>query len=324
LDGYGTIGHLAIEQRAAASEVIDGVYLVRSPLWGPVDVISPASIYIGTVVIASGADVVVVDPGLAHHPQTYLQPFLRDREIDPNSISLVVNSHDHFDHVLGNPALRQMCGAPIAAHAAAVSTIPGGVDRTLSDGDIITCGDMSFEVVYSPGHSPTAISLWCRERRLLVSGDSIQGNGDYSQGLPILTDIAAYESTLQRLLGLEAETLVTAHLYRYQSAPVLTGSDVADHIKDSLMWCRLYEREIGRLLRESTKPLSRTDLHARLVEEHAWHPEEARLFTLHFLSAWSRPTIEAYLSQCVPAESLGHLTDEAWPDVGQLAESNME
>jgi glyoxylase-like metal-dependent hydrolase (beta-lactamase superfamily II) len=322
-DGYGTIGDLAIDHPAAWTHVIDGVFLVRSPLWGPTSIISPAAIYIGTVVVISEGEVLVVDPGLAHHPDAYLLPFLKSKGLEARSIRTIVNSHDHFDHVLGNVRLRQASAAPVAAHPEAASSVPGGVDVPLADGDQLECGGIKFEVLHTPGHSHTAISLWCRQHRLLISGDAIQGNGDYSQGLPILTDIDSYEASLRRLRALAAEHLVTAHLYRYQAAPVLTGVAVAAHIDDSLRWSQLYEEEILRLLRESPEPISRASLHARLVEAHAWHSEEAKLFTLHFLSAWSRPTIEALLSQRVPPDCLSQLADERWPDVGELAESAM-
>ncbi len=324
MDGYGTIGHLAIDYPAAWETVTDGVYLVRAPLWGPTGVISPAAIYIGTVVVIADDDVLVVDPGLAYHPATYLLPFLGARGLGPRSIRVIVNSHDHFDHVLGNVPLKRASGAPVAAHPDAAASVPDGVDIPLADGQELACGDIVFQVLHTPGHSSTAISLWCAGERLLLCGDAVQGNGDYSQGLPIITDVAAYRASLRRLRELEAERLVTAHLYRYQPSPVLTGEQVAAQIDESLRWSEVYEQEIGRLLRDSPERLSKAELHARLIEAHAWHPEEAKLFTLRFLSAWSRPTVEAYLSQRTSQEDLLRLSDEAWPDVGELAESGMD
>ncbi len=320
-DGYGTIGQLSLDYPVAANQVIDNVYLVRSPLWGPTALLSPAAIYIGTVVIISGGDVLVVDPGLAYHPATYLVPFLKSLGLDAKNIRLIVNSHDHFDHVLGNPSLREMSGAPVAAHPAA--SVPGGVDTALQDGQTVRCGDAELQVLHTPGHSPTALSLWWEDRQLLICGDTIQGNGDYSQGLPILTDIPAYRSSLARLRSLNAKHLITAHLYRYQSSPVLRGEEITAHIDESARWCQLYEEDIQQVLHGAKTPISRADLHAHLVEFHAWHPEEAKLFTAYFLSAWSRPTVEAFLSQCTPQTALVNLADEAWPDVGELAESEV-
>ena len=321
-DGYGTIGKLAIEHPLVWEQVVDGVYVVRSPLWGPTSLLSPAAIYIGTVVMVSGGEVLVVDPGLAYHPETYLLPFLGHLGLNVTAIRLIVNSHDHFDHVLGNPGLRQLSGAPVAAHPRA--EVPGGIDVQLADGQTLRCGEVELRVVHTPGHSPTAISLWSEAQKVLICGDAIQGNGDYSQGLPILTDIADYRASLARLMALDADHLVTAHLYRYQPGPVLHGQQINAHIEDSLKWCEFYEAEIRTLLREAKEPIERVELHARLVEAHAWHPEEAKLFTTQFLSAWSRPTIEAYLQQCTPEADLRQLSDAGWPDVGELAESETE
>ena len=68
--------------------------------------------------------------------------------------------------------------------------------------------------------------------------------------------------------------------------------------------------------------MTRESLHAQLIEAHAWHEEEAKIFTTRFLSAWSRPTVESYLRQ-LPPSKLTKLSGEAWPDVGELAESSL-
>ena len=174
-EGYGTIGQLSIEHPLAWTHVTDQVYLVRSPLWGPPSLLSPAAIYIGTVVVVSGEEVLVVDPGLSYHPTTYLIPFLASIGLGAKAIRLIVNSHDHFDHVLGNDATAEVVrrtGRRSSSGPRARRRRPASWD----DQDL-RIGEVDLKVVYTPGHSSTAISLWWRDRGLLISGDAIQGNG---------------------------------------------------------------------------------------------------------------------------------------------------
>lgn len=318
--GYGTIGELEIAYPVASTEIAPDVHQVRSPLWGPTDVTVQGTIYVGHLVLFSKDGLAVVDSGLAYHPKFYIIPYLESLGRGPKDVRLIISTHDHFDHVLGNPPLRELSGAEAAAHPGAADTIPGGVEHLLEDGDTLSWGKLEFEVLHTPGHSPTAICLWEQSRRLLICGDAVQGNGDISQGLPIIRDISAYRESLRRLLELDAECMVPAHQYRYASGPILRGAEIREHMLASLKWTEVYKAEIIRILDEAPAQLSRAELHARVVEAVGYHPEDAVMFATRFLSAWSRPTIEAYLSQEIPDDRLDKLSGASWPDVGVLAE----
>lgn len=102
-------------------------------------------------------------------------------------VQLVVNTHGHFDHVGGNSLLVEKTGAELCMHradlpllkVAATQASSYGLPavespepkRLLENGDLVEVGDLSFEVIHTPGHSPGGICLYGEGH--LFSGDTL-------------------------------------------------------------------------------------------------------------------------------------------------------
>jgi len=87
----------------------------------------------------------------------------------------IINTHGHFDHSADNKRLKEVTGAQLLIHHADAPMIlhqsmnrgMWGIhvdnspppDRYLTEGDVITFGDISLKVLNTPGHSPGGISL---------------------------------------------------------------------------------------------------------------------------------------------------------------------
>ncbi len=87
----------------------------------------------------------------------------------------IINTHGHFDHSADNKRLKEVTGAQLLIHHADAPMIlhqsmnrgMWGIhidnspppDQYLTEGDIITFGDISLKVLHTPGHSPGGISL---------------------------------------------------------------------------------------------------------------------------------------------------------------------
>jgi glyoxylase-like metal-dependent hydrolase (beta-lactamase superfamily II) len=80
------------------------------------------------------------------------------REYAPD-VSLIVTSHQHFDHWQALAAVASATGAPTAAHELDAEPLPVKPDRILANGDIIKIGDLSFQVIHLRGHTPGSVAL---------------------------------------------------------------------------------------------------------------------------------------------------------------------
>jgi glyoxylase-like metal-dependent hydrolase (beta-lactamase superfamily II) len=74
-------------------------------------------------------------------------------------LSLIVTSHQHFDHWQALAAVTEATGAPTAAHQLDADPLPVTPDRILADGDTIRVGDLSFDVIHLRGHTPGSVAL---------------------------------------------------------------------------------------------------------------------------------------------------------------------
>ncbi|WP_166904920.1 MBL fold metallo-hydrolase [Mycobacterium sp. DL440] len=74
-------------------------------------------------------------------------------------LSLIVTSHQHFDHWQALEAVAEVTGAPTAAHSLDAEPLPVTPDRILADGDTITVGELKFDVIHLQGHTEGSVAL---------------------------------------------------------------------------------------------------------------------------------------------------------------------
>ncbi|MFI7543280.1 MBL fold metallo-hydrolase [Actinoplanes sp. NPDC049599] len=99
--------------------------------------------------------------------------------IGPAGLTAVVTTHSHGDHTAALAAVVQATGASSIAGADDAPAIPV-VTRTVTDGDTITVGDCTLEVIHVVGHTPGSIVLLYREPdgiAHLWTGDSLFPGG---------------------------------------------------------------------------------------------------------------------------------------------------
>lgn len=120
-------------------------------------------------------------------------------------VHYVVITHAHSDHLGAFLSVQQGLKAPVAIHPAEADRLPQSPDRLLYHGDLLHVGTLSFQVIYTPGHSPGSICLLVG--RHLFSGDTLFPKGPGHTRTPA-NFRQAFESIRQHLLPLPDDTLV--------------------------------------------------------------------------------------------------------------------
>jgi hydroxyacylglutathione hydrolase len=92
-------------------------------------------------------------------------------------IKLILNTHEHHDHIDGNPVVQAATGAEIWAHKNAEERIPN-VARGLVAGDRVELGSIRLNVLYTPGHTMAHLCLLSGDggpegQPVLFSGDTL-------------------------------------------------------------------------------------------------------------------------------------------------------
>lgn len=160
---------------------------------------------------------------------------------------VVVNSHGHFDHTMGNsrfpgpcymhradlevyhrhnsPDSRRMGLEAIQKFQrilfflhwipkeldvdAFINGMPEDDFIFVEEGHIFDLGGMTAEVIEIPGHTPGSIGLLVREKRLFLASDGV--NANVYLFLPESQKLSVYQETLRKIDRLDFDFLLTGH-----------------------------------------------------------------------------------------------------------------
>jgi glyoxylase-like metal-dependent hydrolase (beta-lactamase superfamily II) len=128
---------------------------------------------------------VIVDAGCYFdYEEEELDSFIQSENLKPVKL---VNTHCHFDHIIGINHCRSKYNVPFFAHeddGFLVDEIVGHGERFgipvepvgppdyfLTEGETVTFGNSSLEVIHVPGHAPGHVVLYSPEQHFLVAGD---------------------------------------------------------------------------------------------------------------------------------------------------------
>lgn len=115
----------------------------------------------------------------------------------------LVNTHTDKDHTGRNADFK-----PVYMHPAEMDHYKNALPKDccmedvcpLWEGDIIDLGYWKFEVILTPGHTPGSIMLLEREKRMLISGDSIQNGDIFMFGAG--RNMQAFLSSLKKMIAM--------------------------------------------------------------------------------------------------------------------------
>ncbi|WP_440066005.1 MBL fold metallo-hydrolase [Streptosporangium sp. OZ121] len=95
--------------------------------------------------------------------------------IGDQPISKIVTTHQHGDHWQALEEVARATGASVIAHPLDAGALPVPVDLEVENGDGITVGVVSLEVIHLRGHTPGSIALYYPGH--LFTGDSLFPGG---------------------------------------------------------------------------------------------------------------------------------------------------
>jgi len=99
---------------------------------------------------------------------------------DDGLLITIVTTHQHPDHWQALEAMVGITQPNVFAHPDDAGGLPVPVTETVDDGDVITFGDASVEVIHLRGHTPGSIALLYTgdpQRPHLFTGDSLFPGG---------------------------------------------------------------------------------------------------------------------------------------------------
>lgn len=162
-------------------------------------------------------EAVIVDPA-AYSKK--LAEFLREEGLKPQAVLL---THGHFDHIMGLDALLEEYPVPVYVHEAEKGLIAdpktnlsltytnGYVfeDATyVTDGQKIAAAGVTFEVLFTPGHTSGGCCYYAETENMLFSGDTLFRCSVGRSDLPTGDEMTLIRSIKEKLLVLPENTVV--------------------------------------------------------------------------------------------------------------------
>lgn len=139
------------------------------------------------------------------------------------TVKYILLTHAHFDHTMANAGVKAATQAPLALHPLDLPLLRdnGGArffgvqvppspepDMELAEGDTITFGTHSLEVLMTPGHTVGHVSFYEPDANVIFDGDVLFAGGIGRTDLPGGDYDTLMDSIKDKLLVLPDETVV--------------------------------------------------------------------------------------------------------------------
>jgi len=137
------------------------------------------------VLFDDSKECVIIDPGCSDGVESLqLNDFIQEEGLKPIKVLL---THTHIDHVLGCNAVEELIGIGPELHKSGMVFLNHSMDTAetyglnldknpipkgyIEEGDVITFGNSSLEVLYTPGHADGSVCFLNRDEEYVIVGD---------------------------------------------------------------------------------------------------------------------------------------------------------
>ena len=131
-----------------------------------------------------------------------------------DGLEKLILTHHHFDHSGGAKAVCERFDVPAYAHPLEMVFLeeeyPGLEVSPIREGEFVESGDMRFEAILTPGHSPGHLSFWWAEEKILLGGDNILLPSTTALVAP-KGDLSDYLESLEKVKSLAPRLIYPGH-----------------------------------------------------------------------------------------------------------------
>ncbi len=174
------------------------------------------------IISAENGDCIIIDPGcFDRQEQKAFQDYISAQHLKPVRL---INTHCHIDHVLGNAFVARTYGLELEIHKGELAVLQAqemtanmyGVPYEISpvptsfleEGDNVELEGRQLKVLFTPGHSPASICLYCAEEGWIIAGDVLFHESIGRTDLPGGDHQTLLNSIRTQLFVLPNETIV--------------------------------------------------------------------------------------------------------------------
>ena len=164
----------------------------------------------------------IIDPGCGNaEEQSAITDYIEEAELKP---VLILNTHCHIDHVLGNDFLSAKYNLPVTLCKKDLETLKAvsayapsygfpdykEVDNLefIEEGDMVSFGNSELETLFVPGHSAGHIAFVSKKQNICFSGDVLFDGSIGRTDLPGGNFDVLISSIHDKLFTLDDKTVV--------------------------------------------------------------------------------------------------------------------
>lgn len=137
-----------------------------------------------------------------------IEPLLERVDREGITLTHVLLTHEHWDHVVDLREVADRYGVPILASRKTAELVDFRVDEVVADGDETVSGDLTIKWIATPGHSDGHMALLVNESDVITADVIFKGTvgGTVAPGETGFAELKS--SIMERLMTLPPETRI--------------------------------------------------------------------------------------------------------------------
>lgn len=157
-------------------------------------------------------------------PASELEKIIEMLDILEAKLKYIYLTHCHADHIGASAQLSKKYAAKILIHRNGAENLENDevvlseyigenkivleADSRVDDEDLLHIGNIEFKVLYTPGHTNCSTSLYCKEHKMLFSGDTIFRGTWGRTDLPTSSFEDIIKSISKKIIVLPEDTII--------------------------------------------------------------------------------------------------------------------